>query len=268
MNPSTLLGMILAVAIVAIGALATTQNPENLWNPSGLAIVIGGTAAATLLSYPLREVLRVFRLFIVVLRNERMYTHEDLDEIVQLSRRWMRTDVAAMEAELASIRNPFLRTGVQMIVDHAPIDDIIEFLQWRISKLKARETAEAQVFRSMATYAPAFGMLGTLLGLANMLQGLHGDFQQIGGNMAIALLTTLYGILLANLVFKPIAIKLERRTEQRVMLMNVILEGVALMAQQRNPSFIRAYLEGIELQRADEIREAVTVGEAARKGTP
>lgn len=264
MNPSTLLGMILGLIIVALGIYVSSDNPQDLWNAPGLAIVIGGTAAATLMSYPLREVLRVFRVFTIILRNERVYAQEDMDEIVEISRRWFRADLSGIEKELATIRNPFLRTGVQMVVDGAPADDIMDLLQWRIAKLKAREAAEAQVFRSMAMYAPAFGMLGTLLGLANMLHGLQGDFEHIGANMAIALLTTLYGILLANLVFKPIAIKFERRTEQRVMLMNVVLEGIALMAQQRSPSFIRTYLDGIEAQRPDEIREPVNgTGQAA-----
>lgn len=252
MNPSTALGLLLGAVIVVVGALLTAENPADLFDLPSLLIVIGGTVAATLISYPLREVLRVFRVFLIVLRNENMYAREDMEEIVRVSRQYFNGQVTALEDELDKLKNPFLRAGVQLVVDGAPVEDIVELLQWRIARLKAREAAEAQIFRSMAMYAPAFGMLGTLLGLVNMLQGLQSDFQTIGANMAVAMLTTLYGILLANLIFKPIAIKFERRTEQRVIQMNVVLEGITLMAQRRSPSFIRLYLESLQARHEDE----------------
>lgn len=255
MNPSTILGMLLGALIVTLGVLFTTKNPVDLLDLPSLLLVVGGTVAATLISYPLREVLRVFRVFMIVLRNETLYAKEDLQEIVRVSRKYFQGEIAAVEGELDKLHNPFLRMGVQLVIDGAPIEDIVELMQWRISRLKAREAAEAQIFRSMAMYAPAFGMLGTLLGLVNMLRGLQGDFHTIGINLALAMLTTLYGIVLANLVFKPIAIKFERRTEKRVMQMNMVLEGVTLMAQKRSPSFIRLYLESLEAQHEDEIRD-------------
>ncbi|HEY0845571.1 MAG TPA: MotA/TolQ/ExbB proton channel family protein [Noviherbaspirillum sp.] len=258
MNPSTILGLVLAALIVVVGAVFTTPDPMDLLDLPSLILVVGGTMAATLISYPLREVVKVFRVFVIVLRNEQLYAREDLNEIVRVSRKYFQGEITALDQELQHCKNPFLRTGVQLVIDGAPINDIVELLQWRISKLKAREAAEAQIFRSMAMYAPAFGMLGTLLGLINMLHGLQGDFHTIGASMALAMITTLYGILLANLLFKPIAIKFERRTERRVMQMNMVLEGVTLMAQRRSPSFIRLYLESLEAHHEDEIRQAET----------
>ena len=207
--------------------------------------------------------LRVFKVFLIVLRNENLYAREDMDEIVRVSRQYFQGQLTALDDELDKLKNPFLRTGVQLVIDGAPVEDIVELMQWRIARLKAREAAEAQIFRSMAMYAPAFGMLGTLLGLVNMLQGLQADFQTIGANMAVAMLTTLYGILLANLIFKPIAIKFERRTERRVIQMNMVLEGITLMAQRRSPSFIRLYLESLQAQHSDEIRKTPEKGKVA-----
>ena len=129
-------------------------------------------------------------------------------------------------------------------------------LRWRIARLKAREHAEAQIFRTMATYAPAFGMIGTLVGLVNMLEVMDaGDLQVIGPRMAVALLTTFYGILLANLVFKPIAVKLERRTEERLITMNMVLEGISLITKRRLPSFIEETLNSFVANYHDEIRD-------------
>lgn len=264
MNPSTILGMVLAIVIVALGTFFSTRAPADLFDLPSLVLVVGGTVAATLISYPLREVLRVFRVFVIVLRNEHLYAREDMDEIVRVSRKYFQGEIAALDQELAHCKNPFLRTGVQLVIDGAPVTDIVELLQWRIAKLKAREAAEAQIFRSMAMYAPAFGMLGTLLGLISLLHGLQGDFHSIGAGMALAMITTLYGILLSNLVFKPIAIKFERRTERRVQQMNMVLEGVTLMAQRRSPAFIRLYLESLEAHHEDEIRQPET--KASDKG--
>ena len=106
----------------------------------------------------------------------------------------------------------------------------------------------------MGSYAPAFGMLGTLLGLVNMLHGMsEGSFEQVGFNMAVALVTTFYGIVLANLIFKPIAVKLERRTEQRVQLLSMVLESVSLLSQKRGPAFIRETLHSFIAQYEDEV---------------
>lgn len=121
--------------------------------------------------------------------------------------------------------------------------------------MKIRERAEAQIYRTMAVFAPAFGMLGTLVGLVNMLQGMgDSNMAKIGADMAFALLTTLYGVALANLFFKPIAIKFERRTERRVQLMNMIREGVLLIAKGRSPAYIREYLTTFFAHVEDELK--------------
>lgn len=254
MNPSTLLGMLGGIALIVLAIVMTASDINAFLNLPGLAVVLGGTIAATLLAYPLREVLKVFRTFIVVLRNERLYTEADQKELVGVARHWFQGDLPAIENRLESIRNPFLRTGVQMIIDDTPHEDIAELMQWRIAKLRATEAAEAQIYRTMALFAPAFGMLGTLIGLINMLHGMEGsDFERIGVNMALAMITTLYGVVLANLLFKPIAIKLERRTEQRVILMNMITEGILLMARGHSPAHIREFLRTFLVQYEDEL---------------
>jgi len=256
MNPATVLGMIGGILLLAVTIAFTADDYQAFWNLPGLGIVLGGTIAATLVSYPLHEVLRVFRVFIIVLRHERYYAREDMEEIVEVSRQWFKGNLAAIETRLNDIRNPYLRMGIQLVIDDTPLDDILTLLQWRMTRLRAKETAEAQVFRTMAMYAPAFGMLGTLVGLINMLFGMEGaEFERIGVNLAIALITTFYGIILANLVFKPIAIKMERRTEQRVMLMNMVLEGITLMSKGRSPAYIRETLKSFMARYEDEIRQ-------------
>jgi chemotaxis protein MotA len=253
-NPSTLIGMVASVLLMAVILMFASDDPLRFVDGPSLAIVLGGTLAATFLSYPLKEVLRVFHLVGQVLRQDRLDTRRHIEELVALSRLWMQGDLQAVERALGQVQNPFLRTGVQLVIDRTPEDEIVDLLQWRIAHLRSREAAEAQIFRLMASYAPAFGMLGTLLGLINLMDLVGaGDMKAIGQQLAIALVTTFYGVLLANLVFKPIAVKLERRTEQRLVLMNMVLEGISLMCAGRSPALMRETLKAFVAQYDDEI---------------
>ncbi|BAU58433.1 MotA/TolQ/ExbB proton channel family protein [Halorhodospira halochloris] len=256
MNPSTLVGILGGLILLGSVFLIAAEEALIFLNLPGLAIVIGGTLAATFLAYPMDEVLRVFRLIWIILRNERIYTRDDMEELIRISQLWFKGDTRAVEDALEHVANPFLRTGVQLLIDLTPEEDILDLLQWRISRLRAKEHAEAQIFRVMASFAPAFGMIGTLVGLINMMFILEdGDIADIGQQMGVALLTTFYGILLANLFLKPIAVKLERRTEQRLITLNMILQGISLMCQKRNPTLMRETLNSFIAQFKDEIRD-------------
>lgn len=256
MNPSTLIGIVASIVLLGVVLFFSAADPALFLNAPSLAVVLVGTLAATFISYPLREVVRIFGLIGTVLRNERLYTKSDMEDLIEISKIWMTGDVRAVEAALEKVSNPFLKTGVQLVIDLTPEEDIMELLQWRISRLRAKEHAEAQLFRVMASFAPAFGMIGTLIGLVNLMFLLgDGDVTAIGQQMALALMTTFYGVLLANLVFKPVAVKLERRTEQRVVLMNMILQGISMMSQKRSPSFMRETLKSFMMQYDDEIND-------------
>jgi chemotaxis protein MotA len=254
MNPSTLIGIVASIALLAIVLFFSAEDPFLFIDLPGLGIVLVGTAAATFIAYPLPEVVRVFGLLRRVVRNEKLYIDKDLEDLVEISRIWLQGDIRAVEEALEQVSNPFLRNGVQLVIDNVPEQDILDLLQWRIARMKAREHAEAQLFRVMAGFAPAFGMLGTLVGLVNLLFLLgDGDMTAIGRQMALALMTTFYGVLLANLVFKPVAVKLERRTEQRLVLLNTILQGISMMSQKRSPSMLRETLNSFVAEVQDEI---------------
>lgn len=256
MNPSTLIGILGGLALFVTIFLGSVSDPWLFVNLPGLGIVIGGTLAATFISYPITEVLSIFRLIGTVLRNEKLYTEEDINELMRISRLFQSGQMPAVDKELNNVNNPFLRTGVQLVVDLTPEKDVLELMQWRIARLKAKEHAEAQLFRVMAGFAPAFGMIGTLVGLINMMFVLgDGDMAMIGQNLAVALMTTFYGILLANLVLKPIAVKLERRTEQRMIVMNMVIQGVSMMFRKRRPTLMRETLNSFVANHRNEIRD-------------
>jgi chemotaxis protein MotA len=254
MNASTAFGILTGALLIILSVYLSAEDPGVFLNLPGLLIVVGGTIAATFISYPMVELRKVFQSFRLIWHHREHPVDEEIEEIVRVSILLGHGKLSEIENHLYKVNNPFLRTGIQLVIDRTPAEDINAMLKWRVFKLKRKELAEAHVFRSMATYAPAFGMAGTLLGLVNMLYAMGGaDFEIIGRNLGIALTTTLYGIVLANLLLRPVAIKLERRTEQRVMLMYMVLEGISMLGQHRNPSFIRETLKSFVAQYEDEI---------------
>ena len=118
MNPSTLIGIVASIGLLAVVLLFAAKEPALFIDLPSLGIVLVGTLAATFISYPLREVTRVFGLLWTVLRNERLYTRQDLDELVQISRLWISGDLPAVEKAVEQVSNPFLRTGVQLVIDN------------------------------------------------------------------------------------------------------------------------------------------------------
>ncbi|TFH71530.1 chemotaxis protein MotA [Gammaproteobacteria bacterium LSUCC0112] len=256
MNPSTIIGMLASLILLVSVLFFTAESAASFFDPASLMIVLTGTIAATFISYPMKEVVRVIKLVALVFRRENTYTRDDIKELVQLSRLWFQGNIKDVDDALARTKNPFLRNGIQLVIANTSEQEIIDTLRWRIARVKARERAEAQIFRTMASYSAAFGMIGTLVGLVNMLFVMDaGSLDTIGPQMAVALLTTFYGILLGNILFKPIAVKLERRTEERLIAMNMVLEGVSMMSKRRPPSFIEDTLKSFAAQFEDEIRD-------------
>ena len=255
MDYSTIAGIIAGIGLIVLSIFLSAVEPGIYINLPGLIIVIGGTMAATLVSFPAHELRKVSKALGTVFQRTEYSIRDDIYEIAQAARFRRHGNLAQIEERLAKIDNPFLRTSIQLVVDNTPADEIVNILEWRIKRLREKERAEAHIFNTMASYAPAFGMFGTLVGMVNMLFNVNGpDATNMGHNMAVALMTTLYGVILANLIFKPVAIKLERRTEKRTMIMRMIIEGAIMLAGNRGPVFIRETLKSFSAQYDDELR--------------
>ncbi|MGR9116703.1 MAG: motility protein A [Gammaproteobacteria bacterium] len=254
-NYSTALGIFFSLLLFVFIVFFAANDSKSFLNPTGLFIVIAGTIAAVFMSYPLRDIKQGIKSIRLIFKYESLNPQREADEIINVSRMWFNRDFIAIENVIDTINNPYLKTGFQLIVDQTPTEDILALLKWRIARLRAKEKTEANIFHSMATFAPAFGMLGTLVGLINMLQIIEiKDISAISFNMGVALITTFYGLILANLVFTPIAIKLERRTEQRIMIMSMVMEGITLIADRRSPSFVRETLKSFVVHHDNELK--------------
>jgi len=237
---SNLAGVIVGLTFLVSAVGLSAENPMAFINVPGLLIVFGGTLTAVLVSVPLKDAIYGLKEARVVIDPLTLNLNGEINKILHFSKLGFRQQFDQIDNDIGRLRDPFLQRGLQMVRDENSMENIMSFLNWKISQYRAKEASVINLFRSMATYAPAFGMVGSLLGLVNMLQGLEaGGLASVTSDMAIALVTTFYGLLLANLVFKPIANKLEQRRNQHVLALSLLSEGIALIHQNRTPSVVR-----------------------------
>lgn len=252
MNVTSVLGVIIGSSLLVI-AISIGVSDQELWriqqpwgifvNLPGLFIVIGGTMAATFISFPSSQIKRVFHSLGVVFKRESATPRKYIREITRMAALG-RTNTLVLQKELPRITNPFLGDGIQMLVDDFSPAEITEILHQRIDFRIRLEYQEAQIFRTMAKLAPAFGMIGTLIGLIGMLANMGGvdTLGRIGGDMAVALVTTFYGLIFSNLFFIPFANKLEQRTREETETMRMIEESIRMISEKWHHRKIEDYL--------------------------
>ncbi len=253
MDITTLIGILIAGSLVVASILMGGSGSWFINTPS-LMIVLGGTMGATLLAYPLKEVLGV----IGVVRNVFLYRSQSATDLIPLlagfARKARQEGILSFEAEIQKVDDPFLTRGLQMAIDGMEASSIEEVLSTEILYVSERHRLGAEIFTTMGSYAPAVGMLGTIIGLVQMLMQME-DPSQIGPPMAVALLTTFYGTLLANLVCLPIAAKLRIRSKQEILVKTMSLEGVLSIqsgdnyrvVEQKLKAFIAPRLRDIQI---------------------
>lgn len=210
-------------------------------NVNAIMITFGGTIAATFISFPPHQVLKVFKVFVKIFGKRVRSLEEIIQAVVLLSYKSKQGGNLSLEKEEDKIGDGFLRRGISMVVDGLDEDMIEEMLSAEIEAMKIRHTAGQQVFIAMANFAPAFGLIGTIIGLVQMLTKLS-DPSNIGPSMAVALITTFYGAILANLIFLPISEKLKARMYEEITLMTVIKEGILALRQNLNARIIESKL--------------------------
>ncbi|WP_293266364.1 MotA/TolQ/ExbB proton channel family protein [Neptunomonas sp.] len=221
MDFASLIG-ILSGLVLIISAILIGGNADIFVNVPGMMIVVGGTMAATLLTVQFRDVMNAFKGAYMVFTKDKTNPSEMIDTMIKLSKISHRHGLL----KLGDVKtdSPVLRRACNLLSEAASESVIRNTLQNEIDSLMARHFSVQDVFKKMAAYAPAFGMLGTLIGLIQMLSELDNP-ETIGPAMAVALLTTFYGSLLATMVFLPIAGKLKARTLLEVTNLEIIREG-------------------------------------------
>jgi len=245
---ATLVGILVSFGLVIVSILMGGEGTWFVSAPS-LMIVGGGTMGATLLAYPLVDVLGVFKVAKNVFMHKSQVVSELIPLISEFAKKARQEGILSFESQLADIEDPFLVQGIQMAIDGMESSAIEDVMTTEIIYLEERHRLGSEIFSTMGTFAPAVGMLGTIIGLVQMLMQME-DPSQIGAPMALALLTTFYGTLVAYLVFLPIAGKLKTRSKQEILIKQMVLEGVISIQSGDNHRIVEQKLKAFIAPRA------------------
>ncbi len=241
MDIATLAGIVAGVGLILVSILMNS-GLSLFWSPPSAMIVIGGTMAAIFIAFPMNEVVKVMGLFLRVFLIKKSDHYQLIETMVDVCNVARKGGVLAIESKLKDIDNEFLRKGLEMTVDGKDEATVNALLKREIKQIQKSHKDGWEIFHQMGAFAPAFGMIGTLIGLIQMLADLS-DVDSVGPKMAIALITTFYGALLANLFFIPMTVKLKRRSATEGLEMNLVLEGIAYIRKGVNPRFMKDVLE-------------------------
>ena len=241
MDLATILGIVIGFGLVIFTILSGSGSAKIFIHIPSLAVVFGGAVAAVLVHTPLGEVISAMKVVGNAFKVEPAKEPELIEQFVDLAKKARREGILAIDRELANIEDDFMRAGLEMAVDGSEPETIRSVLETELQYLVERHKRGKQIFSSLGMYSPAFGMIGTLIGLIAMLQNLD-DPSNIGGGMAVALITTFYGALMANLMFLPLAGKLQNRSDEEIIRKEMIIEGVLAIQYGEHPKNIQRKL--------------------------
>ncbi len=241
MDIATIVGMVAAFGLVSYGILSGGAGFGIFINVPSLAIVVGGTAGAVLIAYPLNRVIGAVGVAKKVFLHKAPDPQEFIAALSSLANKARREGILALEAAIDEAPDEFMRQGIQLTVDGQDPAAIEAIMSTEIESLQERHRLGAELFTTAGTFAPALGLIGTLIGLVQMLVNMS-DPDSIGPSMAVALLTTFYGALFANLIFGPVAAKLKTRSAEEVLFRSLVLEGVLAITAGDNPRVVEQKL--------------------------
>ncbi len=233
MDLSSIIGVVSGLGFIAVTILLGSSL-MLFWNLPSVMIVVGGTIASTMIAFPLSDFLSVFKVTMKVFMFKIEKPENIIANLVEISNKARKGGLLSIEGDIKNTSDPYLAKALQMTVDGVKTVDIAAIMQKQMSLTSNQHKTGIALFSSMGSYAPAFGMVGTLVGLVQMLANLD-DPSTIGPKMAVAMITTFYGAIMANLFFIPMADKLKIRSEEEISNMNIIYEGVVSIREGEHP---------------------------------
>ncbi len=236
MDISSIIGVVSGIGFV-IGTILLSGSIVAFINIPSVVIVVGGTVAATMIGYPLKDFLGVFKTAMKIFIFKLEPAEDIIANLVETSNKARKGGLLSIEGNIADTNDPYLAQALQMTVDGVKTADIAAIMQKKMELTKKALDKGSDMFSSMGTYAPAFGMIGTLIGLVQMLANLD-DPSSIGPKMAVAMITTFYGAVLANLFFIPMSDKLAGRNEEEITNMNIIFQGIISIREGEHPKLM------------------------------
>jgi chemotaxis protein MotA len=237
---ATLIGLVAAFGLVLF---AIGSGIPSFIDPPSIMIVVGGTFGVIMIAYPLNSVIGLIGIIIKTFMYKVDAGKEIISQLVELSQVVRKDGILALESKIGEIDNQFMAKGLQMAIDGQEPGEIEDILYMEMDKVSDRHMKGADMLTALGTFAPSMGMIGTLVGLVLMLQNMS-DPSSIGPSMSIALLTTFYGALMANIIFLPMAGKLKARSKEELLVHEIILTGVQSLVAGENPRVMEQKLLG------------------------
>ncbi len=244
MDIATVAGILVFLGLT-VSAIFISEGPAGFkpfMNMEALLMVMGGTLCATLVNYPLGQVVGLGKVIKKTLMSQGEDTSDIVVTFVNLSQKAKRDGFLALQADLKNIKNDFLRRGVQLVVDGADHEFIRGMLETEIGFIRERHKVGQEILNAMGTYSPAFGIIGTVLGMILMLSSID-DVAAVPRRMALALAAAFYGLGSGYLIFLPMGGKLRRRSEEELLVKEIIIRGVLLLQSGATPSVVEANLK-------------------------
>ena len=255
MDLNTIIGAVLCFLLILV---AMAMGPGGVWifiHIPSMTIVLGGTLAVTMMAFPASDLKSLFKVLTVTAFQRSSTPTEEIERIVDYANLARREGLLALESKLQEVEDTFFAKGIQLVIDGFSAETVRDIMELEAEWERQRHDTGKKIMDQMAAFAPAFGMIGTLVGLVQMLQDLS-DPSGIGLGMATALLTTLYGAMGANMVFIPLAGKLEMVAKQDGLLRALMIEGIVAIQSGEKPQLIKEKLKGFL---PPSVREGVAV---------
>ncbi len=254
MDLATIIGLVVALGMILYGILM--GSPLSLfWDLPSALIVIGGTLGIVFINFPLKDIGGVLGVIKNAFKSSAYDPKGLITAFVTFATKARREGILALESAATDIKDPFLKQGLELVIDGLEPQSIRDILESEMENLGIRHKKGTDILNSIATYAPAMGMVGTLIGLVQMLQSMN-DPSSIGPAMAVALITTFYGALIANLFALPMAGKLSSRSNEEMLIRGIVVEGIMSISTGDNPRIVERKLHAYLAPRLREREKA------------
>lgn len=244
MDPATLGGLALAFAMIFVAIIVEGADPMSVFLPAPMILVFGGTIGAGLASMTLKDTIRAFSTLPKWLMFKAPDNEATVETVVGLADRARREGLLSLEDAARTVDDPFLREGLQSAIDGTDPDDLRDMLESKIASKRSQDKSVAKFFNNMGGYAPTIGIIGTVVSLVHVLENLSQP-DKLGHMIGAAFVATLWGLLSANLIWLPIAGRVNRASEIEVAHMEIAVEGLLAIQAGANPRLVGQRLRSL-----------------------
>jgi chemotaxis protein MotA len=265
MDLATILGLIIGFATVFTVCIVDGGNVAELFSaPAALLLIIAGSLSATTTSFPLSSIKQLPKLIALATKENHFDAEGAIEILAKMADKARREGLLALEEESKKIKDPFLQKGIMLVVDGTDPNQVKAILETQIEHMEERHAGGYGMFTAAGGFAPTFGIIGTVMGLINVLKQLDNP-STLGKAIASAFLATLWGLLIANVFYLPVGAKLRAKSEEEIAYRRLLLEGILALQAGENPRIVREKLNAFMPPKVVARMEAASA-DSAKKG--